>query len=734
MLQQANFIIWKHQLKSIGLLLLLFFTPFLSSSEYYSLISASNPFDWCSDATLVGEDFWFDIEDYEIEEKISNLVAQNVKAVDIEMGFVEYEVFLNPQPLVTTLAKVVTEAHQVGLHVFEYIAGFELLTENIDEKANSTFKDHPEWIQRDLEGNPAVFGEELGFWVGKQTESAWVTPLAPEWRAQYLANIAAIAATGVDGIYIDIPFWVVYYPNQNGDPTWGSFDDYTVNEFINRYGHAPPADTSEFVLENPVFIEWLEFRIAIIQEFFADVSATAKDINPDIKIIAESWLPQGIYGLFSGADPYYLHDYLDVVTYEFSIEGFAEAFTQDLWLYQTVKDLLYRALDYDHPSWVLDYGVYPEDSALLAAEHVLFGTNFWETKGPRMVDTVGLDYRQELFGWVNQYSPYLYGDWQIANPVAVYYSPQTRNFVYSLDSLLNPIIESDEGLYVDQFYGAYEEYIGGHHDYEMYGFSGILLRSHIPTKIITSRDLPNLESLNVEVLVLPDVAAMNETEVQFIQEFALKKPVIATADTSLYHQNGTARKDFALATLFGVSSQENPSEIIRKDNCTYINERIGEQFFVDLMSGRTNQAETIRQDFLNDILSPTGYRSILSTDAPTSVLMNPYTNGETTIIRAVNFVGTEEYHQYPEEQTFSLSLIDPCDSQMKTNDSITVHYGSIIIAEENSLTVFAEFINDFSGTDWWVIGPIIGVGVSLSVIVVVILIVIRKRKRKQLKK
>ncbi|MBD3189224.1 MAG: family 10 glycosylhydrolase [Candidatus Heimdallarchaeota archaeon] len=731
MFQLINSLIRIYELKSICLSLLLFFTPFLSNWENCLMGSALDSSDWCGTATLVGEDFWFDIEDYEIEEKIGNLVAQNVKAVDVEMGFVEYETFLNPQPLVSTLVKVVNEAHQAGLKVFEYVAGFELLTENIDKKTNSTYQDHPEWIQRDLQGNPAVFGEELGFWVGEATESAWVTPLAPEWRSQYLSNIAAIAATGVDGIYIDIPFWVVYYPNQNGDPTWGSFDNYTVNEFISRYGHNPPLDKSEFSLENPIFIEWLEFRISIIQEFFADVSITAKAINPEIKIIAESWLPQGIYGLFSGADPYYLYDYLDVVTYEFSIEGFAEAFTQDLWLYQTVKDLLYRALDHDHPSWVLDYGVYPDDSALLAAEHVLFGTNFWETKGPRMVDTVGLDYRRELFSWIDQFSPYLYGEWEIANPIAVYYSPQTRNFVYSLESILNPIIECDEGVYVDQFYGAYEEYIGGHHDYEMYGFAGMLLRSHIPTRIITSRDLSNLESLNVELLILPDVAAMNGTEVKFIQDFAAKKPVIATADSSLYYHNGTTREDFALATLFGVSSQENLSEIVRKDNCTYISERIGEQFFVDLMHGQTTQAETIRQDFLNNILLPTGYTSILSTDAPTSVLMNPYTNGETTIIRAVNFVGTDEYYQYPEEQMFSISLLDPCDHQWKSNESLRVHYGSIIIAEENGLTVLGEFISNFSPTNWLIVGTIIGGGTALLIGVVVIVIVIKKKKKQQ---
>jgi len=722
-------------LRALFLLCLLFlpifcWNPKVSGFEKRS-VDPSTP-DWLKSARIVGYEFWEDMEEGDIRERVLELVSQNVNVLELDIGLIHlYETFFDPELFIEGTERIVEIAHQEGLFVVEYIAGFELITEDAGSKENSTLKNHPEWIQRDLDGNYAVYGSELGFWVEEGDESAWITPLAPDWRAQYLSIVADLAATGLDGIYIDVPFWKTWYSDDN-EWTWGSFDAYTVAEFTSRYGHPPPDDESEFDLNNPVFIEWLQFRTDIVNEFFAEVSSTAKGINPNIKIIAEIWLAQGLQGLLSGADPYYLYDYLDAITYEFGTDGDSKAFTEDLWLYTVIKNLQYRALDNDHPSWILDYAINPEDSTMLAAANVMFEGNFWETKGPDMDGTVDLDYRSELFGWISAYDSYLYGDWEVVNPVAVYYSPQTRDFVYSLDTIHNPIVDYGEGVFNDQFWGTYNEYIGGHHSYDLFGLTAMLLQSHIPTKIITSRDLGNLDQLGVQMLILPDVAAMNETEMSLVEDFATEKPVIATGDTSLFFHNGTKRTDFGMQTLFG-TSVNNSTSIVVNGNCTYLRDRLGEDFWVDIIMGRISLAEASREGFMTNIFNPTGYGFKMTTNAPKTVIMNPYSDGNETIIRAVNFDGTRKNNQFPNEQSFNLSVFDPSEVLFETNESITIEYGGIITFNGQNLVLKAEFYSPPNTINWLVIG--LGASGGLILIILVFSYVfIRKKKIRLFKK
>ncbi|MHA1737379.1 MAG: hypothetical protein ACTSXA_14150 [Candidatus Heimdallarchaeota archaeon] len=689
-------------------------------------VNPSTP-DWLKTSRIVGYEFWEDEDEESIREKVLELVEQNVNVLELDIGLIHlYESFFNPDIYIEGTERIVEIAHEEGLFVVEYIAGFELITEDVDTKDYSILADYPEWIQRDLDGNYAVYGSELGFWVEEGDESAWITPLAPAWRAQYMSIVADLAATGVDGIYIDVPFWRTWYSDDN-EWTWGSFDDFTVAEFTSRYSHAPPADESEFNLNNPVFVEWLQFRTDIVSEFFAEVSSIAKGINPNVQIIAEIWLAQGLQALLSGADPYYLYDYLDAIAYEFGTDGDSKAYTEELWLYTIIKNLQYRALDNDHPSWILDYAVRPVDSTMLAAANVMFEGNFWETKGPDMDGTVGLNYRTELFDWISKNDHYLYGDWDVVKPVAIYYSPQTRDFVYSLDTIHNPILDYEEGIFTDQFWGSYNEYIGGHHSYDLFGLTAMLLQSHIPTKIITSRDLGNLEDLDVQTLILPDVAAMNETEIALVTNFAKEKSVIVTGNTSLYHHNGTKRSDFGLETLLGTSI-DNSTAVVTNGNCTYIRNRPGEAFWIDIMMGSNTLAETKRIDFITNIFEPTGYSYTMTTSAPKTVILNPYSNGTDTIIRAVNFDGTRKNNQFPNEQSFTLSIYNPSSVLLETNSPITINFGGIITFDGLYLTLEANFYLPTNPAIWYAIG--FSIGGVLLIVFVFTYVFIRKRKTK----
>ena len=92
-----------------------------------------------------------------------------------------------------------------------YIAGTECITANADKSAHTVMKDHPDWIQRKITGEPAVFTGGAAFWIRQGDEDVWITPYAKEWRKQYMQRVREIAATGIDGIYVDIPYWMTHF-------------------------------------------------------------------------------------------------------------------------------------------------------------------------------------------------------------------------------------------------------------------------------------------------------------------------------------------------------------------------------------------------------------------------------------------------------------------------------------------------------------------------------------------
>ena len=47
-----------------------------------------------------------------------------------------------------------------------------------------------------------------------------------------MERVRQIAATGIDGIYVDIPYWMTHF--DGWEDTWASFDDYTVAAFKRR--------------------------------------------------------------------------------------------------------------------------------------------------------------------------------------------------------------------------------------------------------------------------------------------------------------------------------------------------------------------------------------------------------------------------------------------------------------------------------------------------------------------
>ena len=140
-----------------------------------------------------------------------------------------YESFLDPTEKLKLFAPSRKQAHKAGNKSFVYIAGTECITAHADKSAHTLAKDHPDWLQRKITGEPAVFTSGAAFWIRPGDEDVWVSPYAAEWRKTYMERVRQIAATGIDGIYVDIPYWMTHF--DGWENTWASFDDHTVEAF-----------------------------------------------------------------------------------------------------------------------------------------------------------------------------------------------------------------------------------------------------------------------------------------------------------------------------------------------------------------------------------------------------------------------------------------------------------------------------------------------------------------------
>ena len=66
-----------------------------------------------------------------------------------------YESFLNPEEKLKALRAMAARAHEAGNFAFVYIAGTECITGNAGSLPHTMAKDHPDWLQRKITGEPA---------------------------------------------------------------------------------------------------------------------------------------------------------------------------------------------------------------------------------------------------------------------------------------------------------------------------------------------------------------------------------------------------------------------------------------------------------------------------------------------------------------------------------------------------------------------------------------------------
>ena len=398
-----------------------------------------------------------------------------------------YDSFLHPEEKLAAIRAVADEAHKAGNHAFVYIAGLECITANADQSPHSLAKDHPDWLQRKLTGEPAIFGGGTAFWIAKGDEDVWISPYATEWRKTYMERVRQIAATGIDGIYVDIPYWMTHF--DGWENSWASFDDYTVAAFKLQTGLDAKHDLKLGDFSDPNFRTWVDFRIQTITNLMQEIDQTAKSVNPKIKTIPEIYPGIEEEAVRVGADVYSLYAVNDAIAHEYEFGGgdhMASSRTPLDWFRYQVGMASFRAFAEGKSTWILNYSwdgdktIAPRDAMEnLFMSQLMAGANVWDARGHVMSGSNDLETRKRVFAWIEQHEKTFYLPRLPVKPIGVYFSTATRNY------------------FPTKFLPSYQ------------GILILLMQQHLPYAVVTPR---TIAQFNGSALILPDVRLLDETE------------------------------------------------------------------------------------------------------------------------------------------------------------------------------------------------------------------------------
>jgi hypothetical protein len=419
---------------------------------------------------------------------VRNAQASGVYGIEVDNDIPgRYESFVDPTEKLAAIRELTDAAHRAHNKAFVYIAGTECITANAAQSEHSLAKEHPDWLQRKITGEPAIFSGGDAFWIRAGDEDVWVSPLAPEWRKIYMQRVHQIAATGIDGIYVDIPYWMTHFTGW--EETWASFDDYTVAAFRAETGLDAKHDLKLGDFSDGNFRRWVAFRIRTLTEFMRDIRDAARSIAPEIKVIPEIYPGIEEEAVRVGADVYQMYAVVDAVAHEYEFgEGdhMASSRTQLDWLLYQAGMLSFRAFAEGKATWILNYswdgekGVDAREAMKnLAMSQIAAGANFWDAKGHEMANSNDPATRIEIFAWIRRYQDHIYGVRNPINPIGVYFSPGSRDFA------ARDFLPSYRGIVL------------------------LLLRDHRELQIVTPRTLGNFHG---RALILSNVSSLDAAE------------------------------------------------------------------------------------------------------------------------------------------------------------------------------------------------------------------------------
>jgi hypothetical protein len=168
---------------------------------------------------------------------------------------------------------------------------------------------------------------------------------------------------------------------------------------------------------------------------------------------------------------------------------------------------------------------------LWVADGIAQGLRPWFTKfNAKPIDRRWLPVVEDIYKWHHKNERYLRNEEPLAR-VGMVYSQQTATFYGG---------EKARAKVEDPALGYYQA----------------LVEARIPFEMVHDRLLDPERLTGFRVLVLPNIAALSTEQCRQIEGFVQSGgSIVATHETSLYDEWGVPRKEFGLASVFGVSFQ-----------------------------------------------------------------------------------------------------------------------------------------------------------------------------------
>ncbi len=512
-----------------------------------------------------------------------------------------YESFLDPAQKLRAIQSVAQKAHAAGNYAFVYIAGLECITAHADQKQHTFFRDHPDWVQRKLTGEPAVFGGGTAFWIAPGDEDAWISPYASEWRKVYMDRVRQIARTGIDGIYVDIPYWMTHF--EGWENSWASFDDYTVAAFKKKTGLDARTDIKLGDYNDPGFIQWIDFRIGTITDFMREINQNAKAVNPKCMTIAEIYPGIEEASPRVGSDVYHLYSVVDVIAHEYEYGGgdhMAASRTPLDWFGYMTGMYSFRSFAGGKASWMLNYSWdgnrhvdRREAMKNLAMAELMAGANVWDARGHVMSGSNDLPTRKVIFNWIASHEKTFYSPRNPVRPIGIYFSPKTRDY------------------FPEEFIGSFR------------GMMYLLLQSHLEFQVVTPRDLQRFHG---EELILPDVRCLSGPELDWLRGLVRNgKPLLVTGETGKYDEHRRPRSENPLCKLLGITDPAQEQTSTAPKRFIYAPRCPGKAYYAEVekhfndyaVQGdyQTASFEKLRQRLSSEILRLSNSEPVVSVDA-----------------------------------------------------------------------------------------------------------------------
>ena len=521
--------------------------------------------DWAIKARIANMEPDVEHTDAELDALIAARKAEHVSVLELDPGFSEYLSNAAFTARVNLVQRVTTKAHAQGLKTVVYITSLEVNTVNGETVPNSMFKDHPDWIQRGFNNEPAVFYGSQEDWVEPGMESAWLSPDSG-YRSYFINRLKELAGSGVDGIWIDVP---VYYGISN--TSWGGhetgaatrFKQWSIDNGFSTTGYNLPAAIN---WNSAVFKAWIKWRHENLATFTDDVRQGIQSINPNILLLDEVFPTDNMDATSTGLDESWRKSnegHLAVWEVDSvsntkgmkwsSLEDFSNKITMYKWA---------RGIDRENPSWAFSYGNEALDAGLVMGAAVTAGVAPFASKTPDMTVSVGAAFRTRWFGFLGDNDQALLNTPRESN-TAIWYSSPSRDYQdfkigggYGM-YITTPSPNNDPDWWGDNIGDTPlpKPHLGGYR-----GAAYALSKLHIPYKIVADPGQPAQQLQGVKFLWLPSVAAISDASAETIKQFVRDGGfVFATgAVPGTMDENGNTRAQNVFKDLFNLSTGVTP--------------------------------------------------------------------------------------------------------------------------------------------------------------------------------